>query len=274
MDSSRRTFLATTAALAASRLAGSAETGSWDGHKPLTKPELDALAADIGRRSPYTCVRRLEQNEGPYYYESSLLRRDITEGRKGVPLRLGVRVVNASGSPSSCAPLRGAVVDVWHADADGMYSNVGGDLQMVDARGQTFMRGHQVTDANGYAEFETVVPGWELAPIGPAPGAVVRTTHIHVKVFHEHQIATAQLFLPDALLDELYASVNPYASHRQMRVPGADRLFDRIHNTDDGLFKADHSTPLPIQRQGGGVVAQAAFGIVSMGTRGVPSLFR
>ncbi|HEY6456263.1 MAG TPA: hypothetical protein VIY90_13400 [Steroidobacteraceae bacterium] len=196
----------------------------------------------------------------------------MNEGRKGVPLRLGVRVVNASGSPNSCAPLRGAVVDVWHADADGMYSNVGGDLQMVDARGQTFMRGHQVTDAEGYAEFETVVPGWELAPV--ASEVIVRATHIHVKVFHEHQIATAQLFLPDMLLDELYASVDPYVRHRQMRAPGFDRLFNRIRNTDDGLFKADHSTPLPIQRQGKGVIAQATFGIVSMGTRGVPSLFR
>ena len=274
MDGTRRTFLATTAALAASRLAGAVEPESWDGHKPLTKPGLDALASQMGRRSPYTCVRTLEQNEGPYYYESSLLRRDITEGRKGVALRLGVRVVNASLSPDSCAPLRGAVVDVWHADADGMYSNVGGDLQLVDSRGQTFMRGHQVTDADGYAEFATVVPGWELAPIGPAPGAIVRATHIHVKVFHEHQIATAQLFLPDTLLDELYASVNPYVSHRQMKAPGVDRLFDRIRNTDDGVFKTDHSTPLPIQRQGKGVIAQATFGIVSMGTRGVPSLFR
>ncbi len=83
-------------------------------------------------------------------------------------LRLGVRVADALIPGSSCAPLPGAVVDVWQADADGMYSNVGGDLQNVDTVGQTFMRGHQLSNRDGYVEFDTVVPGWELVGV-PIP---------------------------------------------------------------------------------------------------------
>jgi hypothetical protein len=78
----------------------------------------------------------------------------------------------------------GPVVDIWHADADGLYSNVGADLQEENTVGQTFMRGHQVADATGMVEFNSVVPGWEIGR------NVARTTHVHVKVFHENKVVT------------------------------------------------------------------------------------
>ena len=81
------------------------------------------------------------------------------------------------------------MVDIWHADADG-FVNVGADLQEEDTVGRTFFRGHQVTDAMGMVEFESVVPGWEIGR------NVARTTHVHVKVFHENKIATTQLYFP------------------------------------------------------------------------------
>jgi protocatechuate 3,4-dioxygenase beta subunit len=275
MSHSRRTFITGAAALAASQAAGCAAGDAppaWDGRSAITKAELDGMAAAIvGGR--LTCVRTPSAAEGPFYYTSSPARRDIAEGRGGLPLRLGIRIANATRpGESSCAGLAGAVVDVWQADADGLYSNVGADLQTVATIGETFMRGHQATDAEGYVEFDTVVPGWELVPSGGRN--VIRTTHIHVKVFHEHQIATTQLYFPDEFLDELYASVDPYLSHRQMTAPGAGGWFDRIRNDQDEIFLADQSAPMPVERRGDVVVAEAVIGLVTLGSRGAPPLFR
>ena len=68
-----------------------------------------------------SCVLTPEQTEGPYYIAGEKLRRNITEGRPGVPLLLRLRVVDAS----TCRPIKGAAVDIWHADALGVYSGFG-----------------------------------------------------------------------------------------------------------------------------------------------------
>jgi len=249
------------------------ELAGTSGRRAITRQEVDELQNKMvaGR---FTCVRTAESGDGPFYYESSPARRDITEGRKGLRLRLGITVANATAAGSACALLPDAVVDVWQADADGMYSNVGGDLQTLDTLGQTFMRGHQLTNSAGYVEFDTVVPGWELVGVPPPQSQVLRATHIHVKVFHEHKIVTTQLYLPDPFLDELYASVDPYRTHRKMTAPGLKGSFERIRNTEDGIFLADRSKPMQVQRESGGIFAQATIGIVTLGSRGIGSLFR
>ncbi len=98
-----------------------------------------------------SCVLTPEQTEGPYYIAGEKYRRNITDGRPGVPLSLRLRVVDAS----TCKPIAGAAVDIWHADALGVYSGFGSG-----ATSRTFMRGIQKTDANGLARFHTVYPGW------------------------------------------------------------------------------------------------------------------
>ena len=107
-----------------------------------------------------SCVLAPEQTEGPYYVDDQKVRRDITEGKAGVPLDLLLTVVDAS----TCRPLRGAAVDVWHCDAAGVYSGVQGNTR-------SFLRGIQRTNAKGLALFETIYPGWY-------PG---RTVHVHVR---------------------------------------------------------------------------------------------
>jgi protocatechuate 3,4-dioxygenase beta subunit len=276
MDQGRREFITAGAALAASQVAGvgsAAETQYRDGRAPASKQEAAALGAQRAA-GKYTCVRTMESNEGPYYYESSLRRSNITEGRKGVPLRLRILIANAQQPGNACSALSGAVVDVWQADADGMYSNVGTDFQNKDTVGQTFLRGHQVSDATGYVEFETIVPGWELVSVRPPQNAVVRTTHIHVKVFHDRQVATTQLYFPDEYLDELYQNVDPYRTHRKMTAPGASGEFDRLRNTQDSAFLIDQSRPMQIQRVSGGIAAEATVGLVTLGSRGFAPLFR
>jgi len=275
MDRRRRSVIAAGAALLGSQVGGigAAEPGYRDGRSAVTKPEQLAMGAQRAS-GKYTCVRTMESNEGPYYYESSLRRSNITEGRKGVPLRLRVLIANAVLPGNTCSALPGAVVDVWQADADGMYSNVSTEFQHLDTVGQTFLRGHQVTDPAGYVEFETVVPGWELVAVRPPQNAVLRATHIHVRVFHERQVTTTQLYFPDEYLDELYAGVDPYRTHRKQTAPGAPGEYERLRNTQDSAFLADQSKPMEIQRVSGGITAQATIGLVTLGSRGFKPLFR
>lgn len=110
------------------------------------------------------CVLTPEQDEGPFYIDLTRVRRDIVEDRPGVPLALALTVVDAN----TCEPIRDAAVDVWHCDALGVYSGE----PTEGSAGTTYLRGIQITDGNGRAEFATVYPG-------QYPG---RTTHIHLKV--------------------------------------------------------------------------------------------
>src|SRR5881396_2615616 len=124
------------------------------------------------------CVLTPEQTEGPYYIPNEKLRRNIAEGKPGTPLTLRLGVVDAS----TFRPIKGAAVDIWHADAAGVYSGFG-----QGAASRTFMRGIQRTDAKGVATFRTVYPGWYQG----------RTVHIHVKVHVGGNVVhTGQLYFP------------------------------------------------------------------------------
>ena len=138
-----------------------------------------------------TCVLTPELTEGPYYIPNEKLRRNITDGHPGTTLILQLAVVDAS----TCKPITGAAVDIWHADAAGNYSGFG-----AGSRSRAFMRGIQRTDAHGIATFRTVYPGWYQG----------RTVHIHVKVHVRGKVVhTGQLFFSDALTDRVYRNV-PY----------------------------------------------------------------
>ncbi len=78
------------------------------------------------------CALTPELTEGPYYIADEAVRRDITEGKAGVPLELGLTVVDAT----TCTPIPGATVEVWHADAAGDYSGFGSATS-----NRTFLRG-------------------------------------------------------------------------------------------------------------------------------------
>lgn len=142
------------------------------------------------------CLLTPEVTEGPYYLDRKLVRRDIREDRRGVPTLLRLQLVG-----TNCAPIEDARVDVWHCDAQGIYSSFGGDSGQVNEEGETFLRGTQMTDARGLVEFQTLYPGWYRG----------RTTHIHFKVFLDQQnILTGQIFFPDALSEYLYLNVPAY----------------------------------------------------------------
>jgi protocatechuate 3,4-dioxygenase beta subunit len=165
-----------------------------------TKPS----SSGSGSTTAATCVITPEETEGPYgldlHTNPELFRRDITEGRKGVPLAVTLTVLDVGGS---CAPIKNARVDIWQCDAAGVYS--GYSQPGHDTVAQTFMRGIQLTDADGLVTFDTVYPGWYQG----------RVTHIHYEVFlNDGLVATSQIAFPDATTTEVYAS-DLYASHGQ-----------------------------------------------------------
>jgi protocatechuate 3,4-dioxygenase beta subunit len=175
--------------------------------------------------APPSCIARPQQTEGPFFVEEALNRSDLRsdprsgEVAAGVPLRLTFTVSRLSGT--SCAPLAGAQVDVWNSDASGRYSDVRGFGVRSSTTGQQFLRGYQLTDAVGSAQFMTIFPGWYGG----------RAVHVHFKIRTAPAAAlslafTSQLYFDDALTERVFA-VEPYASRgrRWMR------------NDDDGLFR-------------------------------------
>ena len=176
-----------------------------------------------------TCVARPALTEGPYFVDEKLNRSDIRSDpadgsvRPGAPLRLALRVSRLTRG--ACAPLPGAMVDLWHCDAVGVYSDVqdpGGATL-----GKKFLRGYQTTDGDGLARFTTIYPGAYRG----------RAVHIHFKVrsaagggrVHDF---TSQLFFDDATSDQVFANA-PYAAKGER---GTRNENDGIYGQSEGLL--------------------------------------
>jgi protocatechuate 3,4-dioxygenase beta subunit len=192
---------------------------------------LDAVRTDAATVS---CILTPEQTEGPYYIAGEKLRRNITEGRPGAPLVLRAFVVDAS----TCRPIRGAAVDIWHADASGIYSGFGDG-----ALSRTFMRGIQRTNAKGLAQFRTVYPGWYQG----------RTVHIHVKVHVSGNVVhTGQLYFTDSMTDAVYR-----------RAPYSARGSRDVRNASDSIYRSGGKrSTLSVKKNSAGVyVATITMGV-------------
>jgi len=125
----------------------------------------------------------------------STYRSDIRDDRQGVPLVLTLTVVDAG-----CAPAVGVHVEIWHCDADGVYSEYGTGV------GATFLRGVQTTDAAGKVTFTTIYPGWYQG----------RATHIHIQVYTGTTVTrTTQLAFPEAVNQVVYGGGSPYYTKGQ-----------------------------------------------------------
>ena len=176
---------------------------------------LDALGADAGTTA--TCVLTPEVTEGPYWIDNKLTRRDIREGKPGLPLVLAFTIVNAN----TCKPIRGADVEIWHCDALGNYSGYengggpggGAGGHATPTSSTRYLRGHQRSNAAGEASFLTVFPGWYQG----------RTPHVHMKVHvgsADRVVHTGQVFFNEAITAAVYKQAS-YASHGQPDTPHA-----------------------------------------------------
>jgi protocatechuate 3,4-dioxygenase beta subunit len=170
--------------------------------------------------SSLACIATPQETEGPYFVDEQLGRSDITTDPSngtavdGTPLKLTIRAFRVESG--ACTPLSGATIDIWHCNAEGLYS----DESANNTVGQKFLRGYQTTDKSGTVTFLTIFPGWYQG----------RTVHIHFKVrvydgntkTYEY---TSQLFFDDALTDEVF-SASPYNAR-------GDRT---TRNSNDGIF--------------------------------------
>lgn len=227
-DDDPATSASGTTSTSVTTVAGTTATVQTKATSAATKELFDASA---------TCSLTVEQTEGPYYFDAGSIRRDLREDRDGTLLRLALRVRDAEG----CTPVENAVVDLWHCDAGGLYS--GFEAASRGGGGgrdeETYLRGAQVTNADGIAEFLTVYPGWY-------PG---RTVHVHAKVHLDRTtLLTTQLYFEDALTAAVHATA-PYAAK------GAPDTT----NDADGIF--DPSLVATGSRDAGGVLAVMTFDV-------------
>jgi len=185
-------------------------------------------AASSGTTTPTTgnssCILTASLTEGPFFVDEKLNRSDIRTDpatgavSAGIPLALTFNVQRVASN--ACTPLTGAYLDVWHCDAAGVYSDVSGSTRK-------FLRGYQITDANGSAAFQTVYPGWYGG----------RAVHIHFKLrlyagsTRTYEF-TSQFFFDDTFTDSVYTQ-SPYSSRGSRSTRNAnDGIYNSLSTTD------------------------------------------
>ncbi|MGW4756677.1 intradiol ring-cleavage dioxygenase [Streptomyces chartreusis] len=215
----RRALAVTGGTVAAGGLAVAGYQAAFADTATTTAEEATTASASASESSG--CMTLMSSvTEGPYYLDGALVRKDITEGKSGVPLTLRLTVVDAT---DGCTPVKGAAVEIWHCDAWGYYSgyttaNPGGSAPAESEDGSTadddtYLRGYQIANANGVVKFETIFPGWYTP----------RTCHIHLKVHTGGQKEdgtyeggkvnyTGQLFFDDTIAEEIF-TLEPYSKH-------------------------------------------------------------
>ena len=154
------------------------------------------------------CVLTPDVGDGPYYFDTGLVRVDVREDRPGAELRLRLWVMD-----DGCRPLPGVTVDIFHCDAGGVYGGYDNDPDLPPMFGTppdtsiTFCRGIQVTDDEGRVEFVTIYPGWYTT----------RAPHIHVRAtLGDGSVVSAMVLFDHDTTVALYQGQAPYSSRPQM----------------------------------------------------------
>lgn len=172
-----------------------------------------------------TCSVAPTETEGPYptHSPASYVRSDITDDRTGYKLTVKITINNSN---NSCNALSGALVDIWHCDAAGNYSEYGGSgSQSTNYTSVHFLRGRQTTDTNGLVTFTSIFPGWYTG----------RATHIHVHVYNSTgtSLKVTQIAFPEGTGTAL-AAVNGYTKG----------MSGYTYNASDNVFSDGYSLEL------------------------------
>lgn len=199
------------------------------------------------KKSDAGCTTTYGQIEGPYWVDGQPVRSDIREAQAGVPLYLNLILLNQT-STSVCEPLVGVAADVWHTNASGYYAHFtgyspdepagGGPGPAKQTDNLTFMRGVQITDAKGAANFITIYPGWYYG----------RCIHIHLEVHLSGSVVDGnfisdgsdayigQLFFDDSITAQI-AKIEPYSAHTATTFLPNDQdfIYTGEHGADNAL---------------------------------------
>lgn len=172
-----------------------------------------------------TCSVSPTETAGPFptITPSSLVRTDIRDDRTGAALTVKINILNTN---NSCAALQGAIVDIWHCDKDGYYSEYGGTgMQSVNYTAVHFLRGRQTTDANGVVQFTSIFPGWYTG----------RATHIHVHVYKANgtSLLITQIAFPEGS-GSAVATVNAATAYGYTK-----GMNGYTYNSADNVFSDD-----------------------------------
>ena len=211
---------------------------------PPVPPSFEQLSAqEIAASTNKTCTLTPslievegtpQQTQGPYFVDSvpnrSDIRSDTSDGsvQEVIPLHLIINVYNVDENDGSCTPLKGAQVDIWQANSQGVYSGV----PQAGTGGKNFLRGYQVTNDNGTVRFTTIYPGWYEG----------RAIHIHDKVRTFEGLEnpfewTSQLYLNNSINEQVHQQP-PYSKHGPVELTNEEDMIFRGSSTD-GLVKAN-----------------------------------
>jgi protocatechuate 3,4-dioxygenase beta subunit len=188
-----------------------------------------------------------QQIEGPYFVSGAPNRSNIMSNpsdgtvQQGIPLQLEIHVykinngvnktinntttaINNTITASSCIPFKGAQVDIWHANPQGLYSGI----SQIGTEGKMYLRGYQTTDNNGTVKFNTIYPGWYQG----------RAIHIHVMVrafngTNETFHWTSQMYLNNSVNQQVHTQ-SPYSNHG----------LPPITNEQDGIYTGQSTDKL------------------------------
>lgn len=207
-------------------------TEGWASGGTASMTDKDAYP-DPFTTAAASCVLVASTTQGPCTTANDLAREDVSEGWTGLPVRLALQVVD-----SSCNPLPGATVRIWHTNMEGSYSgqtpNNGMCLQDQAYASQDFFRGVQTTDAAGRVYFDTCFPGWYRG----------RAIHIHFQVESGNtSYRISQLGFPEEVISDVFASHPDYQNYGQPDTSFAsDNIFRSVSNPDAHILEVSRMT--------------------------------
>lgn len=175
-----------------------------------------------------TCTVTATETAGPFptHTPSALVKSDITDGQTGIPLTITLIVQNIT---ADCAAFSGAIVDIWHCNKDGEYSEYGGTgMQSTNYTAVHFLRGRQTTDVNGTVAFTSIFPAWYNG----------RATHIHVHIYNASgtSLLVTQIAFPEGN-DSAVALVSSSAGY-------GNGLSGYTYNANDNVFSDGTGTEM------------------------------
>ena len=179
-----------------------------------------AIAGDNKKQNIHgenECEVSPRETKGPFPTKtpSQMVQSNIKSDRTGIALLVNLTIVNKT---NNCKALPGAQVDIWHCDKDGNYSEYGNHpMQRTDLTSAHFLRGRQITDADGNVSFLSIYPGWYH---GRAP-------HIHIEVFDMSgtSLLITQVAFPENISNKVYSS-SLYADRGEADTPNnRDNIF-------------------------------------------------